>query len=126
MTNKLIEDLNYLGIVRENINRELFVITTITKENETQKAQVIAKVNGKKYQFETHGGKSILQSAIAQNIPLSYSCQSGLCGMCKMKCTEGKVIMQSNQVLSEKELNDGYILTCQSLPQTKIIVIKNP
>jgi ring-1,2-phenylacetyl-CoA epoxidase subunit PaaE len=126
MTNKLIEDLQYLGITKEKIHRELFLITAQTQESASQKAEVTAKVFGKTYQFETQEGKTILQSGLAQEVPLPFSCQSGLCGMCKMKCTEGKVIMKSNQALSEKDLKDGYILTCQSLPQTKSITIKNP
>ncbi|MFN9998394.1 MAG: 2Fe-2S iron-sulfur cluster-binding protein, partial [bacterium] len=116
MTNKLIEDLAYLGIAKEKIHRELFLITGQTQVSTSQKAQVSAKVFGKTYQFETEEGKTILQSGLNQNVPLPFSCQSGLCGMCKMKCTEGKVTMKSNQALTENELKEGYILTCQSLP----------
>jgi ferredoxin-NADP reductase/sterol desaturase/sphingolipid hydroxylase (fatty acid hydroxylase superfamily) len=125
MTNKLIEDLAYLGIAKEKIHRELFLITGQTQVSTSQKAQVSAKVFGKTYQFETEEGKTILQSGLEQNVPLPFSCQSGLCGMCKMKCNEGKVIMKSNQVLTEKDLQDGYILTCQSLPQSSTININN-
>jgi ring-1,2-phenylacetyl-CoA epoxidase subunit PaaE len=126
MTNKLIEILIYLGVEKDRIHRELFLIQTQTQENSSQKSQIDAKVFDQSYKFETEEGKTILQSALDQNIPLPFSCQSGLCGMCKMKCTEGKVRMKSNQVLSEKDLIDGYILTCQSLPQTQKISIKNP
>jgi ring-1,2-phenylacetyl-CoA epoxidase subunit PaaE len=125
MTNKLIEDLAYLGIAKQKIHRELFLISAKTQECASKKAQVSAKVFGKTYQFETQEGKTVLQSGLAQDVPLPFSCQSGLCGMCKMKCTEGKVIMKSNQVLNEKDLKEGYILTCQSLPQTQIITIKH-
>ena len=125
MTNKLIEDLAYFGIEKDKIHRELFLITAHNQANTSQKAQVSAKVFGKMYAFETKEGKTILQSGFEQNIPLPFSCQSGLCGMCKMKCTEGKVSMQNNQVLSEQDLKAGYILTCQSLPQTDKISIQN-
>ena len=125
MTNKLIEDLAYLGIAKEKIHRELFLITGQTQVSTSQKAQVSAKVFGKTYQFETEEGKTILQSGLNQIVPLPFSCQSGLCGMCKMKCTEGKVTMKSNQALTENELKEGYILTCQSLPQSDKIKISN-
>ncbi len=125
MTNKLLDDLTYLGIEEVKIHRELFLITSKTQETASQKAKVSAKLFDKDYQFETQEGKTILQSGLAQNIPLPYSCQSGLCGMCKMKCIEGNVVMKSNQALTEKDLRDGYILTCQSLPQTQTITIKN-
>jgi 3-ketosteroid 9alpha-monooxygenase subunit B len=42
-----------------------------------------------------------------------------------MKCTEGKVTMLNNQVLTEQDLKAGYILTCQSLPETEKITIQN-
>jgi ring-1,2-phenylacetyl-CoA epoxidase subunit PaaE len=125
MTNKLMEDLAYLGIAEDKIHRELFIITAQTQETASLKAQVSAKLFGQTYQFESQEGKTILKSGLEQDIPLPFSCQSGLCGMCKMKCTEGKVVMKSNQVLTEKDLRDGYILTCQSLPQTQKITIKN-
>jgi ring-1,2-phenylacetyl-CoA epoxidase subunit PaaE len=125
MTNKLMEDLTYLGIAKDKIHRELFLIKAQTPESQSLKANVIAKVFAKGYQFESQEGKTILQSALEQNIPLPFSCQSGLCGMCKMKCTEGKVRMKSNQVLTESELKEGYVLTCQSLPQSGIIKINN-
>jgi ring-1,2-phenylacetyl-CoA epoxidase subunit PaaE len=125
MTNKLVDDLAYLGIAKDKIHRELFLLTAQTQKSASQKAQVSAKVFGQAYQFETQEGETILQSGLNQNVPLPFSCQSGLCGMCKMKCTEGKVMMKSNQALTEKELKDGYILTCQSLPQTHTITIKN-
>lgn len=125
MTNKLMEDLQYLAISKEKIHRELFLITAQTQASTSQKAQVSGKVFGTTYQFETQKGKTILQSGLAQNIPLPFSCQSGLCGTCKMKCTEGKVTMQNNQVLSEADIKAGYILTCQSLPQTEKIFIQN-
>jgi ferredoxin-NADP reductase/sterol desaturase/sphingolipid hydroxylase (fatty acid hydroxylase superfamily) len=125
MTNKLIDDLAYLGVPKEQTHRELFLITAQNQTNTSQKAQVSAKVFGKSYQFETQEGKTILKSGLEQNIPLPYSCQSGLCGMCKMKCTEGKVTMLNNQVLTEQDLKAGYILTCQSLPETEKITIQN-
>lgn len=125
MTNKLIADLHYLGIENSKINRELFLINVQNPVEDSTKSKITAMVFGQVHTFETDGMQTILQSALIKEIPLPYSCQSGLCGMCKMKCTEGKVVMKNNQVLSEKDIKDGYILTCQSLPQTAIITIKN-
>jgi ferredoxin-NADP reductase/sterol desaturase/sphingolipid hydroxylase (fatty acid hydroxylase superfamily) len=124
MTNKLLEDLAYLGISKDKIHRELFLISAVNPSTSSRKSWVSATAFGKKYEFETAAGKSILQSALEQNIPLPFSCQSGLCGTCKMKCTNGKVSLQNNQVLSEQDLKAGYILTCQALPQTEKVSIQ--
>jgi sterol desaturase/sphingolipid hydroxylase (fatty acid hydroxylase superfamily) len=108
-------------------HEQIFERKNIKKSSEgLYSLTVSAKIFGQTYEFETHEGKTILQSGLDQNVPLPFSCQSGLCGMCKMKCTEGKVMMKSNQALTENELKEGYILTCQSLPQTHTITIKNP
>ncbi len=126
MTNKLIDDLVYLGIAKDAIHKELFLISTPTEKSKSQSAHVRAKLFGTTYEFESKEGKTLLQSGLEQNIPLPFSCQNGLCGMCKMTCTEGRVIMKSNQALSESEIKAGYVLTCQSLPQSNKIYIKNP
>ena len=123
MTNKLIDDLVYLGIDISKIHRELFLINSQKQNITSEKAKVNAKIFGEDYEFETTAEHTILQSALMQNIPLPYSCQSGLCGMCKMKCTDGKVLMKNNQVLTDLEVKQGYILTCQSLPQSNKIKI---
>ena len=117
---KSTQDLHSLTVSE----RELFLIKEQTSENASQKAQVSAQVFGQSYEFETEEGKTILQSALNQNIPLPFSCKNGLCGMCKMKCIEGNVKILNNQVLSESDINDGFILTCQSLAQTEKISIQ--
>jgi ferredoxin len=118
---KSTEGLNSLTVSE----RELFLIKDQTNENASQKSQVTAQVFGQSYEFEMAEGKTILQSALNQNIPLPYYCKNGLCGMCKMKCDKGKVKMLNNQVLSDSDVNEGYILTCQSFAQTEKISIQN-
>jgi ring-1,2-phenylacetyl-CoA epoxidase subunit PaaE len=55
---------------------------------------------------------SILQSARKAGLSLPYSCDAGRCGNCLAKCTSGKVWMSYNEVLTDRELSEGYILTC--------------
>ncbi|TAE53275.1 MAG: hypothetical protein EAZ89_07570, partial [Bacteroidetes bacterium] len=52
-----------------------------------------------------------------------YSCQSGLCGMCKLKCISGEVHMKSNQALTAQELAAGYVLMCQALPLSENVEV---
>jgi len=59
---------------------------------------------------------SILQQAKAEGIHLPYSCQSGQCGSCTAKCVRGRIWMAYNEVLTDREIADGYILTCQGFP----------
>ncbi|NBX64563.1 MAG: hypothetical protein EBT66_06370 [Bacteroidetes bacterium] len=126
MTVNLTEMLLDLGVSNNLINSELF---TLSKQGSSQKSEgkatVTATIFNKKYVFDTIEGSTILQSGLAQQIPLPYSCQSGLCGTCKMKCTRGKVDMRSNHALSEHEISQGYVLTCQSFSSSDQIDLQN-
>ncbi|MCE2731780.1 MAG: sterol desaturase family protein [Flammeovirgaceae bacterium] len=123
MTSKLMEDLQYLGIAAERINRELFHTNRSITDIQGVHAKVEAKVYNKKYTYEAKPGYTLLESALQQNIPLSFSCKSGICGMCKAKCTSGNVHIKNNQVLTDNEIKAGYILACQSVPLTNHVTI---
>lgn len=66
--------------------------------------------------------KTILQSADEQGVDLPHSCRVGGCGACKCKLKQGKVkaLTEAAYVLTEKELEEGYILTCQSQPKSDL------
>jgi ring-1,2-phenylacetyl-CoA epoxidase subunit PaaE len=59
-------------------------------------------------------GQSILDAAIRANMGAPYSCQSGICTACRAKLVAGHVVMDESDGLSEEELAEGYILTCQA------------
>ena len=59
---------------------------------------------------------SILQAAKKTGISLPYSCEAGRCGSCVAKCTKGNVWHSYNEVLTEKELQQGLVLTCVGHP----------
>ncbi|MFT3747599.1 MAG: ferredoxin--NADP reductase [Agriterribacter sp.] len=72
--------------------------------------------------FETQYPKTILQSALDQHIALPYSCKGGRCSACVAKCVSGEVIMSKNDVLTEKDMKTGLILTCVGYAVTNIIL----
>lgn len=59
---------------------------------------------------------TILAAAKARSIELPYSCEAGRCGSCIAACTQGKVWMRYNEVLTDSEVAKGRVLTCQSFP----------
>ena len=59
---------------------------------------------------------TILAAAKKNGIQLPYSCETGRCGSCVMQCTKGAAWMSYNEVLTEKEIVEGKILTCVSHP----------
>lgn len=88
------------------------------------KAQVEVTLDDDVNFFEMKGDNmNILEAAIKAGIDPPYSCRGGVCTTCRAKLTEGKVRMDSNFALTDDELNDGYILTCQAHPLTSSLKI---
>ncbi|HET9810750.1 MAG TPA: 2Fe-2S iron-sulfur cluster-binding protein [Sphingomicrobium sp.] len=59
---------------------------------------------------------NILDSARAAGLPAPFACKAGVCATCRAKVTSGKVEMAARYGLTDEEVGDGYVLTCQSVP----------
>ena len=59
---------------------------------------------------------NILDSARAAGLPAPFACKAGVCATCRAKVTGGKVEMAARYGLTDEEIADGYVLTCQSVP----------
>ena len=68
-------------------------------------------------------GDTILDSAMDEGADVPFSCKGAVCCTCKAKVIEGKAIMDKNYSLSEEEVKDGFILTCQAHPITENIIV---
>jgi len=67
--------------------------------------------------------KSVLDVALDNNIDAPYSCQGGICSTCIARIKKGSVKMETNQILTDEEIDDGLILTCQAIPTSNSIII---
>ncbi|HEY0355540.1 MAG TPA: 2Fe-2S iron-sulfur cluster-binding protein, partial [Flavisolibacter sp.] len=67
--------------------------------------------------------QSILDAALKQGADLPYACKGGVCTTCKAKLLQGQVKMDVNWGLEPDEVEQGYILTCQSHPVSDKIVV---
>lgn len=65
--------------------------------------------------------ETLLESARRAGLSPPFSCEAGNCGTCMGKIVEGKATMRVNDALEEDEVEDGYILTCQAVPDTDSI-----
>src|SRR5260221_541983 len=59
---------------------------------------------------------NILDSARAAGLPAPFACKAGVCATCRAKVTKSKVEMAVHYGLTDEEVADGYVLTCQSVP----------
>lgn len=67
--------------------------------------------------------RSILDNVRAAGLPAPFACKGGVCATCRAKVTSGKVEMKVNYGLSEEELEDGYVLTCQATPVSEGVAL---
>ena len=118
-------------ILKEKILFELFQTPeddstdSQIEESERQEfsgsAEVTIHLDGDVSTLTLQGEDAILDVAIDAGLDVPYACQGGSCCTCRAKLLKGKVKMDANYVLSETELNQGYILTCQSHPTTPLV-----
>jgi ring-1,2-phenylacetyl-CoA epoxidase subunit PaaE len=66
---------------------------------------------------------SILDNVRAAGLPAPFACKGGVCATCRAKVTAGEVSMKVNYGLSQQELADGYVLTCQATPVTEGVAL---
>ena len=94
------------------------------KQYAGQISQVQVKVNGRTTFLELAAeGENILDGALNSGADLPFSCKGGVCATCKAKVIEGKVDMDLNHSLSDEEVLNGMILTCQAHPITEKVVV---
>lgn len=122
------------GIDKKKIHFELFTIPGMEQKIAADVAaekvssgpfgNVEVKADGVTIAFDLqYDGQNILDAAIAHGADLPFSCKGGVCSTCKAKLTEGTVEMNRNYALEEDEVEEGYILTCQSHPRSKFLVV---
>lgn len=80
-------------------------------------------VDDESYTFSMNQQDVILDAALEKDIDAPYSCQGGICSSCVAKVVEGKAKMRKNQILTDEEVEEGLILTCQAHPISNRIVI---
>ncbi|MCW8194755.1 phenylacetate-CoA oxygenase/reductase subunit PaaK [Proteobacteria bacterium 005FR1] len=129
MISEVSRGLRQSGVAEKKIHYELFFASAedarLAVEKHHARAQryagkvseVQVKVAGRSLQFElTADGENILDGALRNGADLPFSCKSGVCATCKARLVEGEVEMDLNHSLSEQEVAEGMVLTCQAHP----------
>jgi ring-1,2-phenylacetyl-CoA epoxidase subunit PaaE len=96
----------------------------IGEDGEPREREVEVILDGNEYKLNVDPETSILDAAIAADIDPPFSCKSGICTTCRAKLLKGKVHMDEREGLSDSEIEDGYILTCQSHPLTDDVKVE--
>lgn len=123
--------LVFSGIRPDQIRREDFVIKPVVLTPPPALAvdrTVLLNLRSRAAEYraveiQVPAYKSILQAALDEGIPLPYSCRGGRCSTCVARCRSGSVHMTINDVLTERDLAEGWVLTCTGYPESDGVVI---
>ncbi len=122
VTNALIGN----NISKENIHFELFTTPIESGENidiPSGNTQITVIVDDEETTFMMSQKDIILNAALDKDLDAPYSCQGGVCSSCLGRVTSGKAIMEKNSILTDGEIEEGLVLTCQAHPTTEKVTI---
>lgn len=89
-----------------------------------KESHVTIRIDGDTTEFSLeYGGMSILDAATAAGVDVPFSCKGGVCCTCKAMLLEGEVDMEVVYGLEPDEIEDGFILTCQSHPRSETVLV---
>lgn len=116
------------GVPREHIRKELYYnyeIEELAVPEDTAAHNVTLHFpNGETHHLEVQYPDSILNTALKKGLKMPYSCGSGQCGSCTARALSGKVWMAYNEVLTDRELSQGYVLTCLGFPVEGDVILE--
>ena len=129
MMDNVRETLEEQKVEKSRIHIEYFT-SAIDAPDKTVSAseKIVAKVTVSQYGIETtfelaSTGKAILDAAIEHGVDAPFACKGAVCATCRGKVLEGKVMMSKNFALTDSEVAEGYILTCQSHPISPVVKV---
>ena len=113
------------GVASDHIHFELFTSSAVKETavgeagNEEVDAgqEVFVIIDGSTHKLDYDGSKSILDTGLDAGLDLPYSCCGGVCCTCRAMVTEGAGEMEVNYALEPGEVEQGFVLTCQTRPK---------
>ena len=115
------------GIDENRIHFELFKAAKPAEINDEAvlegKTNITVIVDDEETTFEMSQKQTVLEAALDEDLDAPYSCQGGICSSCLARIKEGEATMRQNNILTESEVAEGLILTCQANPTTPTLVV---
>jgi ring-1,2-phenylacetyl-CoA epoxidase subunit PaaE len=123
--------LEELSVPKEKVHQELFYVDDVPPQpvrgDEERitgpSSQVTVVLDGRTTTVALPRDEAVLDSAMKVRGDLPFACKGGVCGTCRAKVIDGEVVMRRNYALEAKEVEAGYVLTCQTLPVSDAVTI---
>lgn len=90
---------------------------------ESATASLVIRLDGRTHRLGYEPGDTILDAGRRAGLKPPFNCQSGHCGTCMAQIVAGNARMRVNDVLSDDEVADGWLLTCQAIPISPEVVV---
>jgi ferredoxin len=84
---------------------------------------IVIRLDRRKHTIGYQPGDTILEAARRAGLNPPFSCQAGNCATCMAHLDEGRVAMRANNALTEDEVEEGWVLTCQAVPLSREVVV---
>jgi ring-1,2-phenylacetyl-CoA epoxidase subunit PaaE len=134
MVTDAMEVLRGQGVDSARIHRELFWVgddppVAATHEDAPVdasaegSASLTVILDGRSSTLTLPPGTPVLDGAQRARPDLPFACKGGVCGTCRARVTSGSAVMRRNYALEPREVEAGYVLTCQALPRTAEITV---
>ena len=78
----------------------------------------------KRVSVSRRANETLLESARRAGLAPPFSCEAGNCATCIARLTDGTASMRVNDALTAEEVADGYVLTCQGVPETPSVTVR--
>ena len=113
------------NIAETAIKYELFTSSNTNSNASTSEGTTVITVllDDETTTFEMNQKQTLLEASIKKGLDAPYSCQGGVCSSCLARITQGSATMVKNVVLSDDDIAEGLVLTCQAHPTSSTIAI---
>lgn len=81
-------------------------------------------LQGERHRLRLPAGQRVLDAMEQQGLRPPCHCRAGMCGACRCKVAQGKVVMHNNLVLSQEEIDAGWVLACQAVADAPLLDIR--
>ena len=84
---------------------------------------LVIRLDRKKHTIRYQPGDTLLEAARRGGLRPPFSCEAGNCATCMAHLDKGSVTMRANNALTDEDLDEGWVFTCQSIPTSSEIVV---